>query len=267
MVKADFQKCIKCGKCINDCVVKILQRDANGFPFVPEELEKFCLDCQHCLAVCPTGAINCNGKKADECLPLSPLPPPEEMAALLRQRRSIRHYKNENLPAETLDKLKSALAWSATGCNDRRLIFKLIESKEEMAFFRQETEKMLKKLLRFGILQMLYPRVKRFLQDIQNGEDVVFREAPHMIVCAVSEKSPCKEADPYIALSNFDLYAQTLGVGTCWCGFAVYALKFNRKMRASLNLPKGYKIAAVMLFGESATIYQRSTAPENFKFL
>ena len=125
---------------------------------------------------------------------------------------------------------------------------------------------MLKKLLRFGILQLLYPRVKRFLQDICNGEDVIFREAPHMIVCAVSDKAPCKEADPYIALSNFDIYAQTLGIGTCWCGFAVYAFKFNRKMRQKLNLPKGYKTASVMLFGRAAVEYRRATAPGNFNF-
>jgi len=267
MVGFQQDKCIRCGRCIADCVVKVLRRDEKGFPFMPENLEKFCIGCQHCLAVCPAEAVDCNGKTAADCQPLSSLPQPEEVAALMRQRRSIRHYEPCGLPPEIIGKLKESLAWSATGCNDRSMVFKIVENSEDMQFFRQESSRMLRKLLRFGILQLLYPGVKRFLQDICNGEDVIFREAPHMIVCAVSDKAPCKEADPYIALSNFDIYAQTLGVGTCWCGFAVYAFKFNRKMRKKLNIPKGYKISSAMLFGKAAVEYQRATAPENFNFM
>ena len=87
---------------------------------------------------------------------------------------------------------------------------------------------------------------------------------------AVKEKregkknAPCKEADPWIALSYFDLLAQTFGVGTCWCGFGVYAFRLIGKMRKALNLPPGYKIGAVLLFGKPAVNYPRATRPEPF---
>ena len=85
-----------------------------------------------------------------------------------------------------------------------------------------------------------------------------------MIVAAVSEKAPCAEVDPWIAMSYFDLLAQSFGLGTCWCGFAYSAFKYNRKLRKKLGFPKGFRIAAVLLFGKPDVKYFRATKPENY---
>jgi nitroreductase len=94
-----------------------------------------------------------------------------------------------------------------------------------------------------------------------NGKDLIYQNAPHMIVAATPRNAPCKEADPWIALSYFDLYAQSLGAGTCWCGFACYIFKWHRAMRRRLKIPKVYKIGAVILFGKPDVSYARSTCP------
>ena len=267
MILVDRNKCIRCGACIRDCVVEVLKTDSEKIPYLAPELEKFCLNCQHCLAVCPTGAVSCNGVSAKECTPVSPLPEPDKMLALLRQRRTVRFFKDENVSLEILKKLKESLAWTPTGCNDHSLVFKLVESKEDMAFYREETSKMLKFLIKTGIMFLLYPRVKRFLNEILGGKDVIYRNAPHMLIVCIPDKAPCKEADPWIAASYFDLLAQSFELGTCWCGFAVHAIKHNRKLKKHLALPRGHKIAAVLLFGKPDVTYHRSTAPQNFKFL
>ena len=264
MITVNHARCLRCGKCIGDCVVKVLNSDKEGFPQLPEELAAFCLNCQHCLAICPAGALTCNGVSPESCSVPGPLPDPENMLNLIRMRRSCRQYKDENIAPEIMEKLKSSLAWTPTGCNDRGLVFRIIENKDDMLFFRKETSRMLKFLIRTGIMFLLYPRIKRFLKEILNGDDVIYRNAPHMIIAAVSDKAPCKEADPWIALTQFDLFAQSLGIGTCWCGFAGYALKASRKMRKRLELPPSYKIGAVMLFGNPAVSYARAANPENF---
>ena len=267
MISIDKEKCIRCGNCVSDCIIKILRKDENGFPFLAEKYEKSCLNCQHCLAVCPTGALKCNGVEAEQCEPIKPLPKPEDMQSLLRQRRSIRKYKNESLPPEILEELKKSLAWSPTGCNAHSLIFRVVETKEEMSFYREETNRMILKLVKTGIMKWIYPAINRFLESIKNGEDVIYRKAPHMIVAAVPEKAPCAEADPWIALSYFDLLLQSYGLGSCWCGFAVHAFKWNRTLKKKLGFPKGYKIAAVLLFGKPDVKYYRATQPENFEIL
>ena len=114
-------------------------------------------------------------------------------------------------------------------------------------------------------MKLVYPNYKRYLQEIMNGKDVVFRNAPHMIVAATPKNAPCKEADPWIALSYFDLLAQSCGVGTCWCGFGVHAFRWNARLRRRLELPRGYKIGSVLLFGKPAVAYPRATRPLQFK--
>lgn len=264
MIIVDPEKCLRCSKCVKDCIVEVLKPAPDGVPFLAPELEKYCLNCQHCLAICPSGALSCHGVTPEMCPAPGKRPAPQEMLNLLQMRRSCRLYKDENLPSDTMTALKNALAWTPTGCNVHNLFFRVIEDKEEMAFFREETSSMLKKLIKTGIMSLIYPRFKRYLAEIMGGKDVVYRNAPHMIIAAVPQTAPCKEADPWIALSYFDLYAQSLGVGTCWCGFAVHAFKWNRKLKKHLHLPPGYRIGAVMLFGAPAVSYARATKPVNF---
>ena len=265
MIHIDEAKCLKCKACVNDCIVKVLTVGDNGFPRVRPEDERFCLNCQHCLAVCPVGAVECHGVMADQATAIGPLPSSENMMNLLCQRRSIRQYKQEDLDAETMDTLVKSLAWTPTGCNDHRLFFTVVRHREEMDFFRDRMVKSMQFLVKTGIMRLLYPNFKRYMDDIMNGKDIIFRNAPHMVVACTPKNAPCKEADPWIALSYFDLMAQSLGVGTCWCGFAVYAFKWVKALRERLDMPKGYKVGAVLLFGKPAVEYKRQTAPKQFQ--
>lgn len=266
MISVDMDKCLRCNACISDCPVEILSAAAHGVPHLPAELEKFCIKCQHCLAVCPTGALSYNDITPEQCDSPQPPPSPSAMLNLIKMRRSVRRYKDENISPEIMETLKSSLAWSATGCNDHRLFFYVADDKSEMEFFRTETTRMLKFLVKTGIMRLFYPNIHRFLQKIEAGTDVIYRGAPHMIVAAVPKDAPCKAADPWIALSNFDLLLQSYGLGSCWCGFAERALKYNRKLRKHIKLPPNYQIGAVLLFGKPDVKYFRATLPEPCRF-
>ena len=265
MIRIDESKCLKCKACVKDCIVKILTIGENGFPHVRPEDERFCLNCQHCLAVCPVGAVECHDVTAEKAAPVGPLPTAQTMMNLLCQRRSIRQYKHEDLDSETMDTLVKSLAWTPTGCNDHRLFFAVVRRRTEMDFFRDKMVNSMQFLVRTGIMRLLYPNFKRYKDDIMAGEDIIFRNAPHMVVACTPKNAPCKEADPWIALSCFDVMAQSLGVGTCWCGFGVYAFKFVKALRERIGLPKGYKVGAVMLFGRPDVEYKRQTAPKQFQ--
>ena len=264
MISVDASKCTRCGCCIADCVVQVIHRGKDGIPSVPEQFERYCMHCQHCLAVCPAGALTCDGHSPDRCVPAGPLPDESRMMNLIRQRRSIRQFKQENLPSEIMEKLVASLRWIPTGCNDHRLAFTVIDDKAKMEPFRARMVKITRFLIKSGIMKIVYPGYKRFEKSMLGGTDFVFRNAPHMIVVASPKDAPCRRFDPSIALTQFDLYAQSLGVGTCWCGFAYYAFTLNRGMRSLLRLPKGYKVGAVMLFGPPAVEYPRATDPEPY---
>lgn len=233
---------------------------------MPPDEERFCIRCRHCLAVCPAAAVSVCGQKPDSARTPSPLPDPDRMENLIRQRRSIRWYRPEPVEREILDRLKDSLRWAPTGCNDHRLFFRVMESPEEMDPIRERTADFLKLLIRTGVMRLVYPNYKRYLSDLQEGRDVIYRSAPHMIVAASPRNAPCRDADPWIALTQFDLLAQTFGIGTCWCGFAYYAFRFHRGLRAMLDLPSGYRVGAVLLFGRPDVRYSRIPEPDGVRF-
>ena len=121
MIRIDESKCLKCHACVRDCVVHVLLQDEKGFPAVRPEDERFCLNCQHCLAVCPTGAVECHGVSAEACAPNGKLPSSREMLNLLAQRRSIRQYRDENVSDDKIDAMLASLAWKIgrASCRER----------------------------------------------------------------------------------------------------------------------------------------------------
>ena len=265
MIRINEQKCLKCHACVRDCIVHVLRPNEQGLPMVKADEECYCLHCQHCLAVCPVGAVECDGISPAQCRPIGEMPSPETMMNLIRQRRSIRQYKDEEIDEKNMQKLIQSLAWSPTGCNVHNMAFTVIQHKGEMEFFRAKMSKALRFLIKTGILRIAYPNFRRYMDEIQNGVDVIFRNAPHMIVAASADNAPCKEADPWIALSYFDLLAQSFGIGTCWSGFAVHAFRWIPSMRKHLALPSGYTARAVLLFGYPAVEYKRQTSPTPFQ--
>ena len=130
-----------------------------------------------------------------------------------------------------------------------------------MEWFRREMSRRAKWIVRTGLLKLLYPGFRRYMDEIMRGDDVVFRNAPHMIVVSAPKNAPCREADPWIALSYFDLLAQANGLGTCWGGFAVYAFKWMRCFRRALKIPEDHSVGAVLLFGPPAVSYARVPRP------
>ncbi|MBR2525274.1 nitroreductase family protein [bacterium] len=256
----DKEKCIKCGLCQKDCISKIIQTDTDGYPCVKDET--FCISCQHCLAVCPKGAISVFGKNPDNSDEINNTISPEQLENLIKARRSYRIFKQENIDSETMNKLKNILNWAPTGVNFRDLRFTIVENKDTMVEIKETLYKKLKFLFKFIPLKK---SLQPFKQAILDGNDVIFRNAPHMIVVSTNKKAPCKEIDPIIALSYFELYAQSLGIGTLWCGFAYKTLPFSKEVMKKLEIPKTHKLSYVMLFGKPDIKYQRAIQPDNHK--
>lgn len=260
----DREKCTGCGKCSLDCMVNAIEFDkSKKQPYMIADGSKVCIHCQHCVAVCPTGALSIDGVTAENCPPLGELPESSRMMNLIRQRRSVRRFTDHELPAEVLDQLKSALHWTPTGCNDHRLQF-FVAGKAEIAQFKAVSDKWLKFLIKSGLMGLLVPRYRRYFDKVLGGADVIYRKAPHLIIVMAPKNAPCCRTDQVIALTQFDLLAQSLGVSTCWCGFAEYAFRLIPKLRRMIGCPKGYVIGGAMLFGKAAVSYKRAVQPEPF---
>ena len=259
--KVDEMKCIHCGLCKEDCIEDVISFDKNGFP--QAEQPDNCITCQHCFSVCPVGAISIFNKNPDRSGQIM-IHNPEMILNLIKSRRSIRKYKPENVSEETLGKLKDMLKWIPTGCNDHKLHFSFIDDVKTMDKFRNHVNNKIIKALTIAPVKAVSDKFKSYTQDLIDGKDIIFRGAPHMLVVSSPITAPCAPEDPIIALSYFELYAQSLGLGTCWCGYAQICMKLFPELSEFLEIPKGYTSGYVMLFGNKDINYSRTTQPDDY---
>ncbi len=255
-ITIDKEKCIHCGQCLRDCVATCLEFDEDRVPRYNSRADK-CIACQHCLAICPTGAFSFGGLKPADSAPVTTVDS-DALLGLIKSRRSIRQYKKEDVPAEKIEQLREMLAYPPTGVNAPTLHFTIFASRQKMDELRRITYECLEKVPSTSPLAILKVMAAK---GRKAGKDIVYRDAPALVVVSVDEKianAVCRTVDPIIALSYVELYAQSLGLGTLWDGYAVAIAKHFPEVWSAFQLPEHHKLGFVMTLGLPAVKYARS---------
>lgn len=229
-----------------------------ALPRIRPENEARCLQCQHCLGICPVGAVSILGRDPARSIPLDAhsFPSLQQMMTLVRGRRSVRVYRDENVPAALIQQLLAALANAPSGVNRRGLTFAVMDDKDAMRRFR------VRALEALAGAEGRIPESFSYLREavpawFEEGRDVIFRGAPHMLVIAAGPESVCPQEDVSLALAYFELMAQSAGLGTVWCGLAKMTLELLPELKARVGLAPGVHYY-VMLFGHPAYRYART---------
>lgn len=138
-----------------------------------------------------------------------------EVFETIKNRTSIRKYKNEKIPKEKIDILIEAGRLAPTGANKQK--YKLIIVDDE--------------------------DIKKRLGVACNGQTFV-GTASHVIAGVVDPDWRWNQVDLAIVMEHIVLEAQELGFGTCWIG------AFNDKaVRITLNIPDNVKLVALLTVG------------------
>ncbi|SMF04833.1 nitroreductase family protein [Desulfovibrio gilichinskyi] len=259
-LKIDEELCIGCGDCAADCIHQIIEL-SDGIPSIISGGENNCLQCQHCLAVCPTGALSIMGLDPQDSLQLpADVPSSLQMENLIKSRRSTRQYRQENVDAETLDKLLKIIAYAPTGMNRQKVLLTVINDIETMDTLRQRTYTAIQdKINRNEPLSDKQKWLVGYIHGWQNGADYIYRHAPHMIIASAPRGIGTPLADCVIALSYFELQSATMGLGTTWCGLAIMSLnEFAPELLTELGIPDDHEVGYMMLFGEPTVTYHRT---------
>lgn len=138
----DAEKCNHDGLCAAVCPLKIIAftavdnagSEGNRLPTPIDGAESLCINCGHCVAICPTAALSHRAMTPGDCLPVNPdwLLTPEQVEHFLRYRRSIRTYKDQPVARETIEKLIHIARYAPSGHNLQPVSWQVIYGKEEV---------------------------------------------------------------------------------------------------------------------------------------
>lgn len=226
----DQGTCTGCGLCARSCSFRLIGRGADGKPFFRND-GIACMECAHCAAVCPKGAIRVRGEKA------KPIEARDELS-FIRERRSYRRYRAESVPFGTIERAIDATRYAASGKNLHTVEWTVITDGELIAG-------MAKTLLEK--LRAIPERAIRY-KYVSEDEEPTFWGASALVIAHGDPKASIlpDDSDGIIAATAFDFAAQALGLGTCWSGTAIFA---SEAIKAAGKIPAEHRVYAVIMVG------------------
>ena len=254
----DQTKCSRDELCARECPMGIISMNG-GAPEAVEGTEARCINCGHCVAICPHGALSLETMPVEQCQPLqeSWKIPPEHMEQLLKGRRSIRLYQQKEVQRETLERILDFARYAPSAKNVQPLHWIVIQKPErvrELAgmvidWMRSQIEEqsMLAKLSNFGGLVSAWDK----------GYDGILRGAPHLIITHALKTNKSAPVDAAIALTYAELTALSLDLGSCWAGFFHMAAGRSPELQAALSLPENHHCTGALMLGYPKLQYQR----------
>lgn len=254
----DADKCTKCGECAADCLWGVIEMD--GLPVVRPGNEANCIGCQHCLAVCKPGALSVFDLDPADSLPLkNNLPDPARMETLLMGRRSTRRYRKEGVDPSLIRRMLEIASHAPTAVNMRPATLTVVDDPESMNRLRADMTEAALAALHENRIPAGWERIGEYIRGCESGEDILFRNAPHLLLASAPEDALAPMADCHIVMSYFELLANAHGVGTVWNGIArALITMIVPEFRTRLGIPDNHLVVCAMSFGLPAVRYHRT---------
>jgi len=256
----DQDKCERDGLCVECCPVRAIEmKDEDAFPTPAANAEEICINCGHCLAICPQGALSLKTMPVEQCsiLDKNLIPGADQIRQLLQARRSIRSYQPEPVPHEQLADLIDLARYAPTGTNKQQVYWTVFENPAEVRQLSALVVDWARLLIEKIAGTPLAGLLERLTIAWDQGQDRILYRAPHLIVVHFPADMPFAQTDCIIALTYLEIYAAALGLGTCWAGFLTAAANTYPPLVQALGLPAGHQCAGAVMLGRPAHQYSR----------
>ncbi|MFH1126173.1 MAG: nitroreductase family protein [Candidatus Altiarchaeota archaeon] len=157
----------------------------------------------------------------------------------IKGRRSVRSYLDKPVEGGKIDAILDAGAMAPSAMNRQPCRFTVVEKKEKIRELSDKTKNNVG-LLGVGL---------KIVESLKVKEDVIFYNAPLLIVISIpKEQDGWSKLDCALAAENMMLKAFSMGLGSCYIGFA-RSLNNDKEALKDLEVPKDYEIMAPLIFG------------------
>jgi len=257
----DKDKCKADRICVEECPMRVIKISEDLNIAVPiENADKYCINCGHCVAVCPHGALSLQTMTPEQCVPIdkSLIITKEQAEQFLRARRSIRTYQDKPVDRILLQKIIDIACNAATGLNMQPVKWMIFDRKEDV----QKIEGIVVDWMRHMIKEQHelanLLNFDRMVADIDaDRKTPICNQAPHILFAYGHKDIPLVHENCIIALTYLDLAASGFGVGACWAGYVTLAAQLWPPVQEALALPEDHVLSYAMMIGYPKYKYQR----------
>ncbi len=255
----DTNKCRQDGFCVRDCAAAIIRMPENGFPEIMPGNEAICLECGHCVAVCPHDALSHQKISIaqspviqnDLCISES------QAVQFLRSRRSIRYYKEKPVEQAKIRKLIETARYAPTAGNGQLVEWIVINDKSRIREIASLTVNWLRELIKNPQVVAASPYLPVAVNSWDSGNDSVLRGAPALVIAIAPREAMNGMVDITLALSYLDLFVSALGLGTCWAGLLQGAMLNSADVKKAVGVPEHYPHHYPIMVGYPAFGFHR----------
>lgn len=171
----------------------------------------------------------------------------------IKNRRSIRKFVDKKIPEETIKELAEAGRFAPSSHNSQPWRLIVVTDKKTIKECSEILKQWFKGLIRLGKLASFFSKkIKNEIESAKNRafseEDLFFYNAP-LLIFICSKKGRFHVKDCACAAQNMMLAARSLGIGSCWIGFADLCLNRKKGFLKKIEVPEGHEIMASLVFG------------------
>ena len=172
----------------------------------------------------------------------------------LKDRRSIRKFEDKPIDKNILEEIIQAGKYAPSADNKQPWRFIVIQNNDAIQDISKSIKKEIKKILKKRhLLKFFFPQLKKretiglLYGAAMAPKDVIFHNAPALILI-VTKKGLFNNESCACCAQNMMLAADSIGIGSCWIGFANF-LERNKNKTNEIGIPEDYHIAAAIVFG------------------
>jgi nitroreductase len=239
-----------------------------------------CIQCGHCMAVCPTHSITAGGLSYEKDffeLPLGGLGECD-FFNFISSRRSVRNFQDKPVPKEMLQRIIDAVTLAPMGFPPHKVEVTVVQNRsiihkalpQMMKLYGDLNKWMKNPLVRFLMKRKMSPETFNTIQNHvmpamekglpemrEKGRDIFTRGAPALILFHAPRGSENHTEDSHIAVTYGLLAAHALGLGASAIGLIPPAVERNQVLRKLFQIPGGNEVLASMIVGYPKVPFKR----------
>lgn len=179
-----------------------------------------------------------------------------DLLGAMKKRRSIRSYEDRAVPEEAIAQILEAGRWAPSALNHQPLRYIIVTDRDLIEDLSRRTVACAARVARWLPLLRLFVgalRDKELAAKLRErgaskSGDPIFYRAPLLILALADRSEYQAPTDLGCAAQNMMLEASSVGLGSCFIGFASLLNSDRRSLRL-LEVPVGFRILAGIVFG------------------